>query len=559
MFKVPSGAGAAGPAYQSSGAASASHAPFDRSDLTEATQARWIADHVDRLFGAEKRGAVERLLATICATEARPGRDYHLLCLESFRDLAALGKSRYAGHFTLAIGMVMHGMADGSRKEFLAYRLQIENTVLADRSLASAPRASMLDFVRRVAHFGLKLPDDMGSSYYFHDAELINRLAKALPDEIGLHARESLDMLAVEIDEVNAIPECIGQPHVAMGGKVMLLVDCFPDQRFGIHFRREMGLDNDDYFLSVTPQVDQGNPKAIAHEPVEIYSGTVSPGEEKQSLWLLILAIQLRVRNELYAHRAVIDSSASLIAKHRDAMTQDAATRWFLTERGDDALFHCENYRYVGFNAHSQTFSATFGDVVMVFSNVPPIMGELRGERLKKCLQHGRYRNLNELMATGHRTAEDPILRAVMSTLQDDVLPMMLALDEDGLRVLAKQIDCMRVADTTLGALWDPIPRAGAQDALADYAKFRFEPAAGSGAVGRAGAAAGSVAAAAARSAAESVAKAVAVASARVPAREAPHAGLHSPLRGDVFSAPLYGSRNVEDATRENPSPEGVP
>jgi len=124
-------------------------------------------------------------------------------------------------------------------------------------------------------------------------------------------------------------------------------------------------------------------------------------------------------------------------------------------------------------------------------------------------------------MATGHRTAADPILRAAMSTLQNDVLPMMMLLNEDGLSILRKEIDAIPVADTTLGALWDPMGPETVAKARADRA--------------------------AANSRANHAAK----------------AALRASLRLDAFAAPFYGLRLAEEDVKpegmeENPAPEGI-
>jgi len=463
MFPLPCRA-----VHQSSATLSAWQMPSDVPDMTAAVQARWVACNVDRLFGAAKRGAVERLLATVCFSDVAPGSGGHTLCLESFCALADLAKQSHARKFSISMGTAMCKMADGSEKRILAYRLLVEDLVLADRGFLSEPRESMLHFIRKVEHLGM-VPGAMRESWCFPDAALINRLADVLPDENALHVPAALNVLALDIDELNAVPEYRDQPHVAMAAKAMLLAHCFPDHRFDIHFRREMRIDDDSYFLSVRPKINYSRSSAIAKVPTTLYSATVLASDTKQILALLIRAIQLRVSNELEEHRSIIDSSADLIARHRDAMTRDAATRRFLVEQGDDPTMNGDNYRFLGVDAQAQTFAAAFGDQTLVFSNVPPLMGELRGERLQALLQSGRYRTLDELMATGHRSASDPILRAAMSPLKNDVSSMRPRLDPDGVSILAREVGRIRVADTTLGALWDPIPPYVLPNAAAVY------------------------------------------------------------------------------------------
>ena len=482
-------------------------------------QARWIAGNVDRIFGAENRATVERLVTMVCGGHGEPDRDIHALSLEGFCALAELGNQRQVGNFALAMGIAHRRGADGTQREVLAYRFEVDNTVLAFRNFMSAPRESMLRFVREIESLGLQLPSDMAQSYCFNDARLINRLVDASPNEIALYSNAQLDELAADIDELNTVPDYSYKPAIAMAAKAMLLADYYPEQRFDIHFRREMGVEDDGYFLCVRPKIDQGI--AIASPPVELYAGEMSPGDAREVLSLLLLAIRLRVSNELEEHHVSIDSRTALIAKHRDAMTQDPSTRRILVERSDDPLFHSGNYRFLGADANEGIFSVAFNDQVMVFSNAPSTMRELRGERLQMLLKHGHYRNLDELMATGHRTAADPILRAAMSTLQNDVLPMMMLLNEDGLSILRKEIDAIPVADTTLGALWDPMGPETVAKARADRA--------------------------AANSRANHAAK----------------AALRASLRLDAFAAPFYGLRLAEEDVKpegaeENPAPEGI-
>jgi len=470
MFTVPSSASVASAAYQPSqpsAAASASHTPSDQPKATVALQARWMTDNVDRLFGAEKQGAVERHMATICSMDEAPRRDGHSLCLESFCALKDLAKLSHAGKCTLALGTTMGAMENGIEKEIIAYRFSIEDLVLADRSFAFESRESMLGFARQVERLGL-VPDDMRESWCFRDAQLMNRLVDVLPDEIMLHLPEVLNALALGIDDMNVFPDYSGQPHMALAAKAKLLAITLRNQRIDIHFQRETGLDNDGYFLSVRPQIDHSHPGAIAKEPIELYSATVPPGDIAQTVHVLGSAMHLRAKNDVNEYRAVIDSTAALIGRNRDVMTQDPATRSLLTERGDDPTFNRDNYRLLGINAQAQTFSAVFGKQTLVFSNIPSLMGELRGERLQDLLQHGQYRNLNELMATGHKSAADPILRAIVSPLKTVVLSVMEAFDPDGLRNFAALFDSLPVEDTTLGELWNPIPSYVVLDAAAD-------------------------------------------------------------------------------------------
>jgi hypothetical protein len=196
--------------------------------------------------------------------------------------------------------------------------------VVAD-TIASEQKTAMLRFLREVDRAELPVTEEQGReriggqwadntplSRQCVDAHLLNRLVDALPDEKRLKASAMLDTLAVKIDDINTRAQCGHQQHVALGEKVWVLAEAFPEHAFSLRFATRFSFDGGHYAVVLQPAANPDAPTSTVPENRVLYETTVPLWERDQYAPMIAAAVQRHVNSALAELQPLLDLAKTL-------------------------------------------------------------------------------------------------------------------------------------------------------------------------------------------------------------------------------------------------------
>ena len=374
--------------------------------LTPSQQATLL----DRCFSLFKEstppGVVETHLAVLCRPIGEVGQHGHTLRVEAFNALTRLAAPVNRTLFSLSIAKTMARVADGSLREQLGYRFLIDDLPVVADVFTPGQAKPMLRFLREVDR--TKLPvmgvgkgaisgHDASKHPVFRqlaDAHLLNRLADALPEDSRLSTPVALDTLALKIDTLNTHAQFEHQHHVALGEKVAVLGEVFPEHAFAIQFGTKFSFDGGRYAVVLQPEADFDALSSPVPKDVVLYEAEVSLWESDQYAPMIVAAIQRHV------------SSASV---ELQPLLRLAADPMLPTSRPESSA-----------NANAS-------------STAPAHPAE-----------------------SDHKIDINVILKNALSAMRDDYLSNLPgALNPDALLALHRSVGAIAVGNTTIGALWE--------------------------------------------------------------------------------------------------------
>ncbi|WP_440866515.1 hypothetical protein [Symbiopectobacterium purcellii] len=182
--------------------------------------------------------------------------------------------------------------------------------------------------------------------------------------------------------------------------------------------------------------------------------------EEKANLPIFCAKkIMIEAERNYNKFKENLENKESFITSKIKDMIGDEEAKKILKENLYDSTYSNENF--IGFgksNNKKQTFVARFSNEKEIeFSNIAPINSELRGLTLRRILENGNYKNLNELILSNHLTEQDSLFKR---TITDNVVyyhftQSNLYFDEKEKEIFHRELSHIKVGNTTLLKLWN--------------------------------------------------------------------------------------------------------
>jgi hypothetical protein len=387
--------------------------------LTVPQQANLLEQCLPLFKEAASPREIKAQIAALCRQASEAGKHVHSLRVQAFSALTRLAASAHRGLFQLEIRQTMVRANHGVRSEQLGYRFAIDRTPVVADTIASEQKTAMLRFLREVDRAELPVTGEPGReriggqwadntplSRQCVDAHLLNRLVDALPDENRLKGSAMLDRLAVKIDDINTHAQCGHQQHVALGEKVWVLAEAFPEHAFSLRFTTRFSFDGGHYAVVLQPAANPDASTSTVPENRVLYETTVPLWERDQYAPMIVAAVQRHVNSALAELQPLLDL-AKTPTTPASPTPNPYATAYATAYATSDATSYATSHADAQPKPHDK-----------IEINI--------------------------------------LLKNALSALRDDYLSNLPgALNPDALLALHRSVGAIAVGDTTIGVLWE--------------------------------------------------------------------------------------------------------